>query len=223
MLTHGRICGVVLAIVICVAPVSARGEINQVETLEWLVADSDVVILGKGVEAGGVADAFGLGRWVDVEVEEVLKGDARAGRIRVWTGLGVGMDVEALRARRHLICLGRAESRRVDMPTGSLVLKSRQRLIDLDGDAGIPSYDGSIPTTSEDVLSTIRRAAIVERKSNETASCVGVTVAAQLTSPAFSRHNAGSQVLLIVPGDARWRELVRRHGLDATLGWRLDS
>src|SRR5687767_7063828 len=152
MLTRGRICGVVLAIVHCVAPVSGRGEIDQVETLEWLVADSDVVLLGKGVEAGGVSDSFGLGRWVDVEVEEVVKGDARAGRIRVWTGLGAGMNVEALLARRHLIGLGRAESRRVDMPTGSLVLKSR-RLIDLERDAGIPSYDGSIPTTSEDVLS----------------------------------------------------------------------
>ena len=109
-------CRLVLLGLILLAHKSAQGENMEVETLEWMVADSDVVVVARGVAAGGVADSVGIGTWADVEVEEVVKGDVTPGRLRVWMGPGAGPDVGDAQL---MFALKRPDNVRAEIPGAS--------------------------------------------------------------------------------------------------------
>jgi len=188
----------------------AAAEINVADSIEWVTADSEVVVRGT-VDALATRPGPGDVVWYDVTVSvaETLKGRARR---------SVGFTVRHLKGdpreawlhgSRELLLFLVAPARRADEDPGyaraSLVLRPRPgAVVVLDGKQPDRVYTAGFDVVARraDILAAVRAAATG-----------GATrahhVEVPYDAPAFGALYGGSSVWLFVPVDAHLEQLAR--------------
>jgi hypothetical protein len=199
---------VLAALCVACAPSFARAETRVIESLEWRVADSDAVLVGR---FAGSQDARppSHGRWIQWDVDQVIKGspDLAGRRIRTWAEPGaVLLSVQGQRARPALLFFTRA-TRRPDLARelGWDGLVIHRPATPLDAKPEVPLADGSVPDDARLLVEIARRE--VARPQRDP---VGVWLEADWGSQAIKRFFRSSAVCLVVPADERWRAEIRR-------------
>lgn len=203
---------VAAAVVAALAARPAAAEINVVDSLEWIAADSDAIVRG---EVTAVASRPGPGQvvWYDVtvRVDEAVKG-AATGTLQV-TVRDLGALAPAAWQQQHrelLLFLVHGARRADDDPAFARVGWTLRR-----GDGAALRLDGTAPdrayTADFAVLDT--RAAVLDatRASAASAARRSFRVDVPFDAPAFKALWGGSAVWMYLPVDA--------HLEQRALGW----
>jgi hypothetical protein len=176
----------------------AGAEINMADSIEWVAADSDLIVRGTVTATTGHKTPAGV-TWYDttIRVDEMIKG-AKAPTVRVLIPHSWGPTPETWRtSKEELVFFLVDASRRTADDKGYAGAPFAPRagdgsVLPLDGRGRIFTVSFQVLTRREDILPAVRAAA-------RGAATVSHRVDAPYSSPAFRALWAGSSVWLTVP------------------------
>jgi hypothetical protein len=202
------------AIVGIVVPRTTFAGINVGESIEWILADSDRVIVGKVTSIDFVTDTDDKERQVaTVEVTETLKG-AKDNRLTFVTDPAWGSNLDEMRDKRvaMLFCLVKNDGKHVDAMRYPLLLRPSHawlNAVSLD-----PAQVGSVLTSDfrvlkrpDDVMTYVRQSIRDLEKKPATKS---FTLDVPQPTEVFRELYAKSSVRLVVPVDEKLETLGRK-------------
>jgi hypothetical protein len=202
---------VVVALLLMVAPLTAVAEINMADSIEWVAADSDLVVRGK---VTAVAKRKGPGDvvWYDVTVgvAETLKGAPRRSVTFAVRHLYGATPAEWKAKRRELLLFLVDSKRRLgddkDYARAPFALRPHDgAALALDGAAPDRAYSSSFAVLDRraDILAAARAGATSTAPRSH-------RLDVPYDAPAFQALWGGSAVWMTVPVDARLEQLALR-------------
>lgn len=202
----------ILAVLLILVPATAAAEINMADSIEWITADSDLVVRGK-VTAVSKRRGPGDVVWFDVTfgVAETLKGAPRRSVKLAVRHLHGATPADWRAKKRELLLFLVDSARRTaddrDYAKAPFALRPR------DGAAMIlgPGGTDRAFTAAFDVLDTRDPILAAVRVAATSTATKSHRLDVPFDAPAFSALYSGSAVWMTVPVDARLEQLA--------LGW----